>query len=208
MQKELGERRGNWVTTLQEYDLEFKPTTIIKGQGLCKLMAKIQDKEDIDWENEAELHMIDMCPVFTAPEYWYRDLVYYLQQGYLPEHWNSKQRIALCLNCASYQIIDGVIFRRNYDGVFMRCLEQEDASKVVKELHDGLVGGHFSGDTIAHNILRVGYCWPTLFKDSHAYVRKCDTCQRSGGRQAKTTGSLQLVIVPEPFEKWEIDIIG
>ena len=34
IQKELGERRGNWVTTLQEYDLEFKPATIVKGQGL------------------------------------------------------------------------------------------------------------------------------------------------------------------------------
>ena len=39
MQKELGEGRGNWVSALQEYDLEFKPTTIIKGQGLCKLLA-------------------------------------------------------------------------------------------------------------------------------------------------------------------------
>ena len=34
IQKELGERRGNWVTALQEYDLEFKPATIVKGQGL------------------------------------------------------------------------------------------------------------------------------------------------------------------------------
>ena len=31
IQKELGERRGNWETTLQEYDLEFKPASIIKG---------------------------------------------------------------------------------------------------------------------------------------------------------------------------------
>ena len=31
IQKELGERRGNWVTSLQEYDLEFKPTSIVKG---------------------------------------------------------------------------------------------------------------------------------------------------------------------------------
>ena len=30
VQKELGEGRGNWVTTLQEYDLEFKPVTILK----------------------------------------------------------------------------------------------------------------------------------------------------------------------------------
>ena len=40
VQKELGERRSNWVTTLQEYDLEFKPASIVKGQGLCKLMPE------------------------------------------------------------------------------------------------------------------------------------------------------------------------
>ena len=100
-------------------------------------MAESQNNEDDDWENEAELHMIDMCPIFTAPYPWYRDMIHYLQQEYLPEHWNSKQRRALRLKSASYQIIDGVLFRKNYDGVFLRCLEQEDASKVVKELHDG-----------------------------------------------------------------------
>ena len=36
VQKELGERRGNWVIALQEYDLEFIPETIIKGEGICK----------------------------------------------------------------------------------------------------------------------------------------------------------------------------
>ena len=30
-QKELGERRGNWVIALQEYDLKFKPASIVKG---------------------------------------------------------------------------------------------------------------------------------------------------------------------------------
>ena len=39
IQKELGEQRGNRVAALQEYDLEFKPATIIKGQGLCKFLA-------------------------------------------------------------------------------------------------------------------------------------------------------------------------
>ena len=31
VQNELGERRGNWVTSLQEYDLEFKLASIVKG---------------------------------------------------------------------------------------------------------------------------------------------------------------------------------
>ena len=57
----------------------------------------------------------------------------------------------------TYQIINGVIFKSNYDGVFLRCLEKEDACKVVKELHNGPAGGHFSRNTIAHNILRVAY---------------------------------------------------
>ena len=106
-------------------------------------MVKIQNDEDDDWENESKLRMVDMCPIFTAPESWYKDMIYYLQQGYLPEHWSSKKRIALRLKSASYQIIDGVLLRKNYDGVFLRCLEQEDASKVVKELHDGPPGGLF-----------------------------------------------------------------
>ena len=44
VQKELG--RGNWVTALQEYDLEFKTKTIIKGKGLFKLMDEGQNNED------------------------------------------------------------------------------------------------------------------------------------------------------------------
>ena len=78
VEKELGERRGNWVATLHEHDLEFKPTTIIKGQGLCKFLAECHTNEYHDWENEAELNIIDVCPIFINPKSWYGDLVHYL----------------------------------------------------------------------------------------------------------------------------------
>ena len=119
--------------------------------------------------------MVDICPLFIAPDSWYRDLVHYLQEGYLPELWSPKQRRALRLKSVLYHIIDRVLFIKNYDGVFLRCLEQEDAKKVVAELHDGMDGGHFSGDITAHKIPRAGYYWPMLFRDAHAHVRKCDT---------------------------------
>ena len=70
VQKELGERRGNWVTALQEYDLEFKPASIVKGQGLCKLMTEGRNNEENSWDNEAKIHMVDVCPLFTAPYSW------------------------------------------------------------------------------------------------------------------------------------------
>ena len=78
IQKELGERRGNWVTALQEYDLEFKPASVVKGQGLCKLMTESRNNEEQAWEDEAELHVMDICPLFTTPKSWYRGLVHYL----------------------------------------------------------------------------------------------------------------------------------
>jgi hypothetical protein len=42
-QQEFGERRENWMTAIQEFDLEIKYTHIVKGQGLCKLAEKSQD---------------------------------------------------------------------------------------------------------------------------------------------------------------------
>ena len=120
--------------------------------------------------------------------------MHYLQAGLLPKHWNSKQRRALRLKPASYQIVEGILFRKNYDGVLLRCLEKEDVKKVMIDLHDAPAGGHFSEDTTAHKILRAGYYWPTLFKDAHAHVRKCDICQRCGGRQVKAARPLKLVM--------------
>jgi hypothetical protein len=33
-------RRGKWIAAMLEYDLEIKPTKLVKGQGLAKLMAQ------------------------------------------------------------------------------------------------------------------------------------------------------------------------
>ena len=33
-------KRGKWIAVILEYDLEIKPTKLIKGQGLAQLMTK------------------------------------------------------------------------------------------------------------------------------------------------------------------------
>ena len=55
IQKEPGDRRGNWLASLQEYVLEIKLAKIVKGQELCKLAAEALDLQDDEegWENEA-----------------------------------------------------------------------------------------------------------------------------------------------------------
>eukprot|EP00253_Pinus_taeda_P036378 PITA_36378 len=72
IQRELEEKRANWVTTLQEYDLEIKPAKIVRGQGFCRLLAgasNIPESSDTDQfeainqisivESESQNYMID-----------------------------------------------------------------------------------------------------------------------------------------------------
>jgi len=41
-------RRGKWISTMLEYELEIKPTKLVKGQGLAKFME------------DSNLHVLDI----------------------------------------------------------------------------------------------------------------------------------------------------
>jgi len=85
----------------------------------------------------------------------------------VPRQLDPKKRRAFRLKSAPFQLVNGILFCKNFDEILMRCLERDEADKVLSELHEGEAGGHFGGDTIANKVLRAGYYWPTLFKDSH-----------------------------------------
>ena len=36
--------RGKWVSNIQEYDLEIKPTKLIKGQGIANMLTQGNEK--------------------------------------------------------------------------------------------------------------------------------------------------------------------
>ena len=75
-------------------------------------------------------------------------------------------------------------------------------------MHAGPTGGHFSRETTAHKVLREGYYWPTLFKDAHTFIRKCEACQRCAGTLKKPAFPLQHVTVEFPFQQWGLDFVG
>ena len=39
IQRDLGEGKTSWITKIIEYDIEIKPTKMIKGQDLCENIA-------------------------------------------------------------------------------------------------------------------------------------------------------------------------
>ena len=66
---------------MQEYDLEIKPTKLVKGQGLCKLAAEELDpkkEEEVGWDNEIDLLQNEVLYMLASTNIWYNDLKYYL----------------------------------------------------------------------------------------------------------------------------------
>eukprot|EP00253_Pinus_taeda_P035144 PITA_35144 len=193
------------VTALQEYDLELRPAKIVRGQGFCRILAGASNlPESSDTGPTEEINQISV----TDSESQYADLIFYLKNVHAPPHLSYKRKRAIRLKAKTFSLINDVLFKKNYDSILLRCLEKTEAQKVLQELHDGPAGGHFGADTTAHKIIHAGYYWPTLFRDTHEYVRKCLNCQTAGGRQQKSAFPLQPVNIEQPFDQWGLDIIG
>ena len=82
-QAEPDGRRAKWIASLLEYDIEIRPTKLVKGQGLAKLMDQSNYEalgvnffepcaDTIAQVEEGQVH-----PDFLASP-WYRDIVHVL----------------------------------------------------------------------------------------------------------------------------------
>lgn len=76
IQRELGENRANWVTTLQEYDLEIKPIKILRGRGFCRLINGAFDNSTKEHSGN-NFQVSKVCPVGTESQF--DDLIFYLK---------------------------------------------------------------------------------------------------------------------------------
>ncbi|RDY09806.1 hypothetical protein CR513_05776, partial [Mucuna pruriens] len=66
----------------------------------------------------------------------------------------------------------------------------------IKEVHEGACGSHIGGRALANKIARAGFYWPTIKKDSLAFVKNAPSEQ------------LHLVTSSSPSYMWGMDILG
>jgi hypothetical protein len=123
------------------------------------------------------------------------------------------QRRRLCLEASKYIILGYFLFRRSTDGLLLRCVNDEETHKLLHEIHGSStsvihIGGHFSIKSTAFKIIRNGYYWPTIFRDSYKFTKYFDKCQKFVGKECLSAMALQPVLLDFPFSKWGLDFIG
>jgi hypothetical protein len=126
----------------------------------------------------------------------------------LPEEWTKEKRRKMRVNSRQFVVVGHRLFRRGSDGVLRRCVSETEVQAILIACHDSACGGHFSGQLTMQKILKASYFWPTLFKDSHDYVRKCDACQRYARNDLRIEMPLHVSLPQIPFGKWGIDYMS
>eukprot|EP00253_Pinus_taeda_P033395 PITA_33395 len=144
----------------------------------------------------------------SAHSPWYADIVNYLVAGKLPSHLSHREKRKIIQQSARYSWISGCPFHIGLDQEIRRCIREDEVYDILKACHDGPCGGHFADKRTTHEILRMGYYWPSLFKDAKKYVKACNSCQRMGQPNHRDEMPLNPQVILEPFERWALDFIG
>ena len=82
IQQEVGcNHRGARIAKVQEFDIDIKPTNLVRGNTLCRAMAEDQQIEGDD-------HKVLMV---SLQDPWFSNITYYLTYGECPNGLTKKQ---------------------------------------------------------------------------------------------------------------------
>ena len=97
--------------------------------------------------------------------------------------------------------------------MLLRCVNDEEAQNILHKIYGSSVsiihiGDHFYAKATTFKIIRNGYYWPTIFRDSNKFTKYFDKCQKFVGKECLSAMALQPVLPDFPFSKWGLDFIG
>ncbi|CAJ2675664.1 unnamed protein product [Trifolium pratense] len=137
---------------------------------------------------------------------WMTPVYNFLEHGTLPD--DQKQAAIVRRRACSYVILDGKLYRRGFSIPLLKCVDEDTADYILREVHEGINAQHLGGRSLARKALRAGYYWPTMQQDAKDHVKKCDKCQRHGDMHLAPPRELKSLSSPWPFAWWGMDLLG
>ena len=84
---------------------------------------------------------------------WYYDIQNYLERGELPEAADQKDRLAIQKLSSQFISVRGDVYKRQPNGIQLKCQRKEEADRVMAEVHGGVCGPHMSGLNLSCKII-------------------------------------------------------
>ena len=108
--------------------------------------------------------------ISAAPAPWFADIANYLASGVMLHDLSSHQKKKFFHDIKHYFWEESFLYKLCKDGIYRRCLPEEEIQSVISHCHDSPCEGHASTSKTAAKVLQAGFFWPSLFKDIYTYV--------------------------------------
>ncbi|GKE44819.1 reverse transcriptase domain-containing protein, partial [Tanacetum coccineum] len=76
-----------------------------------------------------------------------------------------------------FAIINEILYKKSFLGLWFRCVGPSQANYVLREIHEGSCSMHAGTRSVVAKAYRIGYYWPTMHKDARAFIKACQECQ-------------------------------
>ena len=133
-------------------------------------------------------------------------MISYLKIGVLPDEKGATRKLKV--QASRFALMTDVLYKRGFSRPYLRCLAQKEVDYIMREVHEGIYGNHSGARSLVHKLIRAGYYWPTMLKDTQAYVQSYDKCQRFSKFLRQPSEELTPMTAPWPFTQWGLDIMS
>ncbi|GJR27639.1 reverse transcriptase domain-containing protein [Tanacetum coccineum] len=202
-----------WILLLQEFDVEIrdkKGAENLAADHLSRLenphQSELEKKEITETFPLETLGMVTFRGDNNAP--WFADFANYHAGNFVIKGMSSQQKNKFFKDVKHYFWDDPFLFKICADQVIRRCVSGQEAFDILKACHSGPTGGHYGANYTAKKIFDSGFYWPTIYKDAHDFVTRCDICQRQGKISQRDEMPQNSIQVCEIFDIWGIDFMG
>ncbi|XP_019166527.1 PREDICTED: uncharacterized protein LOC109162263 [Ipomoea nil] len=138
--------------------------------------------------------------------FWIEDIRRYKEEGKLPNDLTVAARVRR--KAPSFEIIDGQLYKRSFEGPLLKCLLRPKAERIMDEAHHGICAAHQGAHTLARKLVVQGYYWPTMMRDCIDWIAKCTVCQAFARKDTRPATFYTPVSTAILFAKWGIDLLG
>nr|GEW43269.1 reverse transcriptase domain-containing protein [Tanacetum cinerariifolium] len=139
---------------------------------------------------------------------WFFDFANYHAGNFIVKEMSSQQKKKFFKDVKHYFWDDPYLFKICADQVIRRCVHGQEAIDILTAYHNGPTRGHHGAKHTTEKVFNSGFYWPTIYRDAHDLVTRCDDCQQQGKLSQRDKMPQNAIQVCEIFNVWGIDFMG
>ena len=144
-------------------DLQAKIIQIPRGENeQADCLAKAASAEHMITHGNV-LSFVQISPLIDSSDVqeigtesnWTTTIASYLKDGILPNEKEATRKLKV--QAARFILIKDVLYKRGFSRPYLRCLGNEEADYVMREVHEGICRNHSGSRSLVHKLVQAGY---------------------------------------------------